>query len=262
MPIYNNRNFDDAIKDIMDDEVPENIRNLARSVGLLYNEKYTRSINSFSRDLQEFYRDNYPNQRLEDNLGRLKALANFSETGTCFLYDKDKILTAGHVLTASHDLQEINIEDFRVVFGAWVNGSRLEKTREYDIKKILYYGDRDYDIALLKLSDSVPERTLRIEPNSEIAAGTNVCILGFPLSLPQKFAKGTVCVNDPGLNSMSTKIDAFIGNSGSPVINEDEKVVGIYTGSSDDFIKPIVGNYDVIKNGPGYDTVYRIPDTM
>ncbi len=262
MPIYYKDNvsqFDEALVEA--DMFTELEKANAEAVGLLFKKEYISSVNNFNSSLQSFFEQVYPDQRLIPFLGKRLALAEFAETGTCFLVNKNLVFSAKHIIEGRDP------KDFRVIFKGWQNKTgKLVKTPIYKLKSIKQQGSQNEDWVVLELEENVndikPLRTIR---DSQIKEKAKLYILGFPLSLPQRCGKGKVINNELNDISMKTQVDAFIGNSGSPVFSEDDNtVVGMYVSSGDDFNMQNTQNVTVVMDGENgkntnTDRVLKIP---
>lgn len=95
------------------------------------------------------------------------------------------------------------------------------------------FGD---DYALVRLKTPVTDRA-PLKMSSDFRIQNEIYILGYPLGLPQKLA-GPARVTDGNFAKFyATNLDAFMGNSGSPVLGRDGLVQGILVrGYPDDFV--------------------------
>lgn len=266
MPIYDNKKVNDALIDICDlnSDLPENSE--SNAVGIIFLEKYLKNISNLNDTLGKYFHidmedfEGHRDDNLEKNLSESKVLAAYYESGTCFLVSNQYILTAKHVI------ENQNIEDLRVIFKACYkkSGRGIEKSDTFKIEGIVAQGTEMNDWALLKLSDPVVGvRPLSIDYDSSINANAEIYMLGFPLSWPQKCSYGVVIENDDGDRTISTQIDGFANNSGSPVFNkESNKIIGIFVSSQEDFnfADPHVVKLET--NGTDNDLVQRIPEEV
>jgi len=132
----------------------------------------------------------------------------------------------GHILTCAHavgDEKEATI---------WVGGERVYA----DVVLI----DTNADIALLKPQTELTNqlRRLWIVPDAKPAMGQDVYTIGFPLSdilgKSARFTKGLVSAtvgeqDDPKHLQVSAEVQP--GNSGSPLLDENGKVIGMIDSS-------------------------------
>ena len=73
-------------------------------------------------------------------------------------------------------------------------------------------------------------------------------MIGYPLGTPAKLAKGgRVLVDDSNKQQFTTTLDAFEGNSGSPVLNNRNQVVGILVSGEpiDSFVQDEVNKCEI-----------------
>ena len=91
------------------------------------------------------------------------------------------------------------------------------------------------DLALLRLTEPVPERfvPLRIAPRNSIRVGPGISMIGSPYGLPLKAVVGGDEPDQwPVISSIDdwsfqTNLDAFQRNSGSPVLDDQGRVIGL-----------------------------------
>lgn len=163
--------------------------------------------------------------------------------GTAFLaIDDCHAITAAHCVCKanSDDLDLVRIKKTRLVFGFRLQSSTQCKT-EFKKKKVYKfqvvahkfsrYPQKWADWALLRLKkakdDGIPFKL----NFAQVVKGAQVSMLGYPSGLPLKWTNNAKVVSshlrdDP--NYFESNIDAFGGNSGSPVLLEASgEVVGI-----------------------------------
>jgi Trypsin-like peptidase domain len=250
------------IKDVgeLNPDLPE--AKAAPAVGLLYVKE--RGIPSRTRTLAtSFTEDRDDGSRLKDHVGSSLVLAPYYQSGTCFLVDRKCIVTAHHVI---EDLVNGGLRDLatlEVVFDARHKPSgRIDWSESFSPTRIVV-ADPGRDLVMLELDRPVAGRTpLPVEFDSNAAVGARLCILGYPLAWPLKCGYGRVVAN--GGNQLDTRVDAFICNSGSPVVRIDtNEVVGIYSASTDDFAQDgalwNLNFVDPALPGAPSDTVRKIP---
>ena len=160
--------------------------------------------------------------------------------GDCsgFLIAKDIILTAGHCVPNLKSCQD----------RSWIfdhNLSQSEKTKvlksnTYKCKRVLNKVEDDkleIDYALIQLDRPTKNNHIFIvRNNTSLKKGTAIGMIGHPVGLPKKFAGPTTVSNITYATHFTAKIDAFGGNSGSPVFElATNEVIGILTGGAMDF---------------------------
>ena len=98
-------------------------------------------------------------------------------------------------------------------------------------------GSSDY--ALVRLDrDVVGHEPYPIQREYDIPSGTQVAVAGHPRGLPWKYSDDAVITSPQGSSYYLTTLDAYRGNSGSPVIREDTgDLAGILSfGSEGNFV--------------------------
>lgn len=165
----------------------------------------------------------------------------------------DVIMTAGHCLQTENDCK-----GFDWVFGYEMNKSSgnpkiLEKKNIYHCKQVITQSLRNgIDYAFVRLDRKVTDRKpLKLAPQSYRAKiGDSLVMLGYPSGLPLKVTEGGRIVNfDKHL--LVTNLDAFGGNSGSPVLDEKSgDVVGILVSGRDDYKPHAQKNCYITNNLP------------
>ena len=164
---------------------------------------------------------------------------------TGFLVGPDLLATAGHCLyainTAGYEIKNETeftcpifdwVFDFQKDENGKVNTSRVKNENIYHCKKIIYATQRPVapftDYALIQLDRVVSDRTPLKMNLSTPAAPETLHMIGHPFGQPTKRAYGAkVLLDNPLRTSFITNLDAFEGNSGSPVFNSANEVVGI-----------------------------------
>lgn len=158
---------------------------------------------------------------------------------TGFLVAPNLIATAGHCMVnvgESRNETETYCQAFSWLFDYQVdkNGKaeleNIPAEKLYKCKQVIY-AVRDEqapfrDYALVELDRPVTDR----EPLKLVtdAPKGNLTMIGHPLGTPKKISRvGHVLLDDRKRESFITSLDAFEGNSGSPVFNSRSEVVGI-----------------------------------
>jgi len=163
---------------------------------------------------------------------------------TGFLVAPNILITAGHCMRHDFDCQQFSwVFDFKVQHSdqenVQVNESQVYGCSEilkHDFDPINEYFENDYAVVLL--DRSVDDREpLQVRLHGKIDDHQKLVIIGHPSGLPLKIAaQAQVRNNNHYLYFMAT-LDAFGGNSGSPVFNADTEVVeGVLVLGEDDYI--------------------------
>jgi V8-like Glu-specific endopeptidase len=164
---------------------------------------------------------------------------------TAFLVGSDRMVTAGHCLiekggTLAQAQATCNSGSVMFDFTADAYGnapSGLPRDRFFNCKTVLtarYDGVGKLDYAVFTVEPAVtgraplPIRRVR----RKVAVNEDLVLAGYPLGLPLKVAAGARVVGNTPADWFWTNADAFVGSSGSPVINRDTGVVeGVESGN-------------------------------
>lgn len=153
---------------------------------------------------------------------------------TVFLIDSISVMTAGHAIAQKP-------EDYCVVFGfellskQGVFSNYINTKDVYDISALTFKDD-ELDLAIVKLARPSKRKPLVISSNFSYLADREVYMIGYPCGLPQKVALNAEILKSPENIHFYTSLDAFQGNSGSPVFSkETNEVIGILVSGMMDF---------------------------
>lgn len=159
---------------------------------------------------------------------------------TSFLVAGDIVATAGHCVDVTA------LGNMAFVFGFHQQGpspddvpQRYSDDQVYTARMLVAArnaGGDDY--AFIRLDRPVPASvadplTLRL---GELAAGEQVSVVGYPAGLPVKVAKEpTAEVKQVTAKLYYANLDTFGGNSGSPVLDAEGRVIGILVSGARDY---------------------------
>lgn len=172
---------------------------------------------------------------------RFARQSSLSYACTGFLVAPNLIATAGHCMVntgESRNETETYCKAFSWLFDYTedLNTERVPKKNLYQCKRVIYAVKdekapfRDY--ALVELTRPVVGRKI-LKLGNKISSSDRFTMIGHPLGLPAKLSRNArVLVNNSKRESFLTNLDAFEGNSGSPVFNQHEEVVGILVGGT------------------------------
>jgi len=144
-----------------------------------------------------------------DWLEPYKNKKSYESIGTGFFITKDILLTAGHVIQNSIRV-DITIPSI---------GKKKFKASVVCINPY-------YDFALLKMDSYKSHHFLKFGDSNKIKSGDKVLAVGYPLAQDKlKLTSGIIS----GIHNGKIQTDAPInkGNSGSPLLNKNEEVIGI-----------------------------------
>jgi len=186
------------------------------------------------------------------------------------------------IVTAKHSLINKNSTEFRFIFGYKIielNGEPKCEYSENDIYRGNLIDPNPYenynqnyitkDWIFFKLTKKIENyRIISDFYNENISLNDSLYILGYPSGLPLKYADNAyVTINNLSNNYFKSNLDAFGGNSGSPVFNYNNKLVGMLVRGARDFEETIqIGDCKYLNKCISYDCkgeeIIRITEIM
>jgi hypothetical protein len=159
------------------------------------------------------------------------------------------IATAAHCIRGISDSQRAErLQQIRIVFGFHMRDTISARTTftdndVYQPITIIERSDRNADDwALLRLDrDVVGAMPLRLRRSGQIADGAAVGVLGHPCGIPAKYAGGARVRRNDARGFFRANLDAFGGNSGSPVVSLEGVVEGLLIRGAPDFVRDSAG---------------------
>lgn len=165
---------------------------------------------------------------------------------TGFLIAPDLIVTAGHCMVNSGQSRDqiqtyCPIYSWLFDYAADANGQvttdKIPAEKMYACEKVVYAIREEKapfrDYAVVKLKRPVTDRKPLDLASGDVRVGDSVTMIGYPLGTPAKLSDhAQVLVNTSARQSFITNLDAFDGNSGSPVFNSKGQVAGILIGGT------------------------------
>ncbi len=209
------------------------------------------AINPEVKNLSSWIQGKYKHPLGENEpFGKEKVLG----FGTGFLVTENTLLTVAHNITqenAPDQVDHVRMTDAYIVFDYYMEDSdhckeAFEKSQVYTIKKVLDHaylrGQSWEDWALVKLDRKVEGRKPLTISHRQVQNSVELYMLGYPNGLPMKFTDCATIMNNTPLTYFECKVDAFGGNSGSPLCRIDNgEVVGILGEGNEDYEQ--VSNY-------------------
>ena len=157
--------------------------------------------------------------------------------GTAWVIDEHHMVTAGHCVPADGP------DGIVCVFGFAV-GADGEVATSFDAEQVAFPSavlsshqlaeDGDGDWAVLRFEGALPAPPLRLR-SGEVAVGEPLWMAGYPCGIPLKYAPGALVTRHKNDDRFYATLDAFAGNSGSPVLDEQQQVVGILVRGAEDW---------------------------
>lgn len=156
--------------------------------------------------------------------------------GTGFLIARDVVATAGHCVDGCSIANIAFIFDYEVRDGS----ISLQRGSDdvYFAKEVIAASGQEGlgDYALLRLDRAVSARKpLTVSPDA-VSVGDSVYIIGHPAGLPKKVATDASVTDVSADTYFVANLDAFGGNSGSPVLDKHHHVRGILVRGEPDFV--------------------------
>ncbi len=160
---------------------------------------------------------------------------------TGFLVGKDLLVTAGHCAVNHGEVRNMT-EDYCEAYTWYFDYfssemkegelQEVDKNKVYKCKEIIYaVAEEDTpgrDFALIRLDRPVESRKPLKLSKRNLRKRDRLSLIGFPMGMPMKITdQGRVMdlsIDEP---IAITNLDAFSGNSGSPVFNAHNEVVGV-----------------------------------
>ena len=149
---------------------------------------------------------------------------NIDINGSAFMIQNQLLITCAHVVADPADRKKY-INDFLAC--RITDQGKIYKT------KVLVY-DRKKDIAILKVDSSERFEFFKVHRGAQASIGEKVSVLGFPAhkrlssDVNRIWARVTNRYNYLG-DALHSRVDKILvkGNSGGPVLNSSEAIVGI-----------------------------------
>lgn len=177
------------------------------------------------------------------------------------------ILTNKRVLTADHLFNNDYIDKYCVVINYFTDLTEIDPKNVFRIKRVIQKADKDFrkDFKIFEVDRDFPliNKPLKINGDLTIAEPDNVFMIGFPSGLPMKIADSAQVF---GLHKeyFFANLDAFSGNSGSPVFHKSGSLEGILVDGGQDYTNSglsccTLDSYSKeIENGQKTETILRL----
>lgn len=154
--------------------------------------------------------------------------------GTAFIVGEDIMMTASHVFEAGIENYVI-LFNFEIINRGGAVFPIVSKSNVYEIAAVIE-DNAELDIVQFRVNRPINAPILKLATTNTLSEGTSIYMIGHPSGLPKKVAlNASVYTNDNPFHFYST-LDAFQGNSGSPVFDmATHTVVGVLVSGSQDF---------------------------
>lgn len=167
-------------------------------------------------------------------------------TCTGFLIAEDLVVTAGHCVL-EEDQYATNTYTHGCSQSYWVfnygvdsiTGDSLELPYEdvYQCDRVIdgaYKDHKDYAIIRLRRK-TIGKKPLTLNLNFDYKKNESVYVVGHPTGLPAKISDQAVIKDEPSKYFFVSDLDTFAGNSGSPIFNDQDEVIGILVSGEVDY---------------------------
>ncbi|WP_316812939.1 serine protease [Pedobacter heparinus] len=154
--------------------------------------------------------------------------------GTAFIIGDSAMVTAGHVLTGP-------IENYVIVFDFELSNKVGGYNPLVSIDRIYYPAKilndlEELDLKVFSVSRKLQRPALKISSSLNLKVEEDVYMVGYPYGLPQKIALNAGIIKNDHPNYFYTSLDAFQGNSGSPVFSLiTNEVIGVLVSGEIDY---------------------------
>ncbi len=154
--------------------------------------------------------------------------------GTAFIIGDSSMATANHVYTAT-------LDQYAVIFGFEVINTTgtvdiFVHANDIYLPTKLLTQQLNMDVAVFQVDRGFNRPVLEWSRSSEATKGKMVYMIGYPMGIPQKVALNATIVDNSHTQYFYTSLDAFQGNSGSPVFDfATNKVIGILVSGELDY---------------------------
>ena len=156
-----------------------------------------------------------------------------------FMVGTDLIATAGHCVDETSCANTTFVFGFRMIDATTVRSQVALDDVYYCQEIVARQQTSTEDFAVVRVDRPISGRTaMTLRRSGTVAAGTPLVMLGHPSGIPLKIAGGAqVQANGHG-SYFEANVDAYGGNSGSPVLNgSDLSVEGILVRGNTDFVR-------------------------
>lgn len=133
------------------------------------------------------------------------------------LVGRRQLATAKHCINADRLQDSAFVFDFRMI-----NGTTVASVPESSVfwgQTAQYDATSDWAVVTLDRDVQASRPLLPIRRSGKIADGTPLFIMGYPTGLPVKSAGNAKVIDNSDVSQFKADLDAFGGNSGSPVLS-------------------------------------------
>ena len=192
---------------------------------------------------------------------------NQPTTADCsgFVVGDQLIATAGHCVSATTCASTRFVFDFEMLDESTVRAG-FPTDSVYACAQIVARAETSTDdYAIVRVDRPIVGRTaLSLRRSGSVALGTPLRVSGHPAGIPMKLAGGATVRANSHPNYFDANLDTYGGNSGSPVVDDNNVVEGILVRGNTDFVsvgrgrnRCAVSNQCDDSGCPGWESVTR-----
>jgi integrin beta 3 len=117
----------------------------------------------------------------------------------------------------------------------------LDKKNVYRCKNVValnnYANGSEVDYAIIELDRNVVDfQPVKISDQTEISKGEKLYTIGYPIGTTKKISRGEVRSFESEHNNPLASLDIYFGNSGGPIFNAKDELIGIVSYGEEDFV--------------------------
>lgn len=209
----------------------EGFQDFVRATAVMVSKETMYEGKFYSYSLKERLSQIFGTTNFDSNVRFLEQPALANCTG--FLIAPDIMVTAGHCVETLADAQQYYwVFDYTtdLKFSTADHSIDIKPSNVYEVSQVydaILDDELDKDYAVLKLSKKSERAPYRFRTSGKVSNYTNVNTIGSPTGLPLKFSGNAKVVDNSPENWFKTDIDAFPGNSGGPVFDQNGFLEGI-----------------------------------
>lgn len=214
----------------------EGFKEFARATAVMIPKSSVDGDRIYALSLKHMLEFSFETTKFDENVRFLDQ----PTAGTCsgFLIAPDVFVTAGHCVQTIDDAQEyiylfdytsslsFNKEEDYFVFDSKNAFEAVEVLTSKLSDRSVAKNDRE-DYAVIKLDRQSNRAPYRFRTSGSVKEKTNIYTIGAPTGLPLKFSEKATVVDIEPKKWFKSSIDAFPGNSGGPVFDQNGFIEGI-----------------------------------
>jgi V8-like Glu-specific endopeptidase len=214
----------------------EGFKEFARATAVMIPKNSIRGNRIYAYSLKGILERTFSVNKFHENVKFLDQPTAGNCTG--FLIAPDVFVTAGHCVETIEDAQEyIYLFDYTssLSFNEEENYFVFDSKNAFEAVEVLTSELSDAtidkksieDYAVIKLDRQSNRAPYRFRTSGSVKEKTNIYTIGAPSGLPLKFSEKAIVVDGEPKKWFKSSIDAFPGNSGGPVFDQNGFIEGI-----------------------------------